>query len=219
MQDDESQLKTSLSREEILAESVGAFSRNGYRGTNLQDVAEVLGVTRQAIYYHFRNKHAILLALFESFFDRLGEGVYEARAAQPDPALQFEAMLRAHIVTVARHPEMSSVFTREFESLVPDERSKIQQRRRLYQGMFSESLAAAQAAGRVRRDLPVGPTMSLLFGAANWTFRWFREDRGEMSAEQLAEMMMDLFRSGFGADEAPAARGNGRRAARVGKKR
>lgn len=185
-----------MSRDDILAAAVTAFSRKGYRGTNLQDVAGVLGVTRQAIYYHYRNKHAILLAMFEQFFDRLSDAVAQAREQESDPALRFERMLKAHIITVAETPEMSSVFTREYESLLEDARAMIRQRRRLYQDMFVSDYEAAQRVGRVR-DLPPAATVSFLFGAANWTFRWYDERRTGMAVEELADLALELFGRGF----------------------
>lgn len=185
-----------LSREDILAAAVTAFSRKGYRGTSLQDVAEVLCVTRQAIYYHYRNKHAILLAMFEQFFDKLSNAVAEARESESDPALRFERMLKAHIITVAKTPEMSAVFTKEFESLLEEARAAVRLRRRLYQEMFVHDYEAAQRVGRVR-DLPPGATVSLLFGAANWTFRWYDEQRTGLTVEELAGLALELFGRGY----------------------
>lgn len=185
-----------LTRDDILSAAVTAFSRKGYRGTNLQDVASALGVTRQAIYYHYRNKHAILLAMFEQFFNRLSDVVAQAREQESDPALRFERMLKAHIITVAETPEMSSVFTKEYESLLEDAQAAIRQRRRLYQEMFVGDYEAARKVGRVR-DLPAAATVSLLFGAANWTFRWYDEKRTGMSVEELADLALDLFRRGL----------------------
>jgi AcrR family transcriptional regulator len=46
------------------------FSERGYEATSLREIAERLGVTKAALYYHFRTKDEIVQSLFE---DQLAE--------------------------------------------------------------------------------------------------------------------------------------------------
>jgi AcrR family transcriptional regulator len=39
------------------------FAQHGYDGTSIRDIASALGTSKAALYYHFENKDAILLAL------------------------------------------------------------------------------------------------------------------------------------------------------------
>jgi len=41
------------------------FSRNGFHGTSVRDLARSVGLTEASIYYHFRSKRAIVGALYE----------------------------------------------------------------------------------------------------------------------------------------------------------
>src|ERR1700733_12322854 len=50
-------------RERILDVALDLFVTQGYDGTSLREVAEQLGVTKAALYYHFKSKEDILLAL------------------------------------------------------------------------------------------------------------------------------------------------------------
>jgi AcrR family transcriptional regulator len=188
--------RNGLSRDDIRQAAVVAFSEKGYRGTNLQDVASVLGVTRQAIYYYYSNKHALLLEMFEEYFSDLDRALDEALEGVEDPRLRFEAMLRAHVLTVARTPELSSIFTREYEALEPEARTSVRQRRRAYQRRFVDGFDTMGASGEAR-EMPASAVVSLMFGAANWTFRWYDHRRHEMSPEELADLVMSLFRSGY----------------------
>jgi AcrR family transcriptional regulator len=77
--DDETQLATAVSgpgpgappaeaahpntRERILDAALDLFIEQGFDGTSLRQIAEVLGVTKAALYYHFESKDDILLAL------------------------------------------------------------------------------------------------------------------------------------------------------------
>ena len=50
-------------RERILDVALDLFTEQGYDGTSLRQIAEQLGVTKAALYYHFESKEDILLAL------------------------------------------------------------------------------------------------------------------------------------------------------------
>src|SRR5579864_3751687 len=50
-------------REEILDVALELFNEQGYDGTSLREIAERLGITKAALYYHFERKEDILLEL------------------------------------------------------------------------------------------------------------------------------------------------------------
>jgi AcrR family transcriptional regulator len=55
----------------VLDAALELFSVHGFEGTSLQDIADRLGVTKAAVYYHFHTKDEILLALVGPVFDGL----------------------------------------------------------------------------------------------------------------------------------------------------
>lgn len=50
-------------RERILDVALGLFIEKGFDATSLQEVADELGLTKAALYYHYRSKEDILMAL------------------------------------------------------------------------------------------------------------------------------------------------------------
>ncbi len=50
-------------RERILDVALDLFIQQGFDGTSLREIAEQLGVTKAALYYHFESKDDILMAL------------------------------------------------------------------------------------------------------------------------------------------------------------
>jgi AcrR family transcriptional regulator len=68
-------------RERILDVALDLFIAQGFDGTSLRQIAEQLGVTKAAIYYHFESKDDILMALHLRLHEfgrdalvRMGEG-------------------------------------------------------------------------------------------------------------------------------------------------
>jgi AcrR family transcriptional regulator len=50
-------------RQRILDTALDLFTKQGFDGTSLREIAEKLGVTKAALYYHFASKDDILMAL------------------------------------------------------------------------------------------------------------------------------------------------------------
>jgi AcrR family transcriptional regulator len=66
----------------IVAVAIGLFSKHGIDATSLQMIADALGVTKGAVYYHFKTKHEIVLAVCADSFDQLEAVVIEAETIE-----------------------------------------------------------------------------------------------------------------------------------------
>lgn len=194
-----------VTREAILRIAAEQFGAKGFRGTRLDDVAAELGVTRQALYYYYSTKQAILVDLYTEFFDRLQAALDEAED-QTAPSARFDAMLAAHIRVVAEAPELSAIFTQERNSLPPDAERAIAERRHRHQRRMVDAYQLGIDANELRGDNGASVTVSLLVGAANWIFRWYRADR-KLTPEQLAKVAVDLLAHGYRVPPAKRARG------------
>ncbi|MGL4345021.1 MAG: TetR/AcrR family transcriptional regulator [Cellulosilyticaceae bacterium] len=56
---------------DILRVAQRMFKELGYDGTTFQKIADVLGITKGAITYHFKNKHFIIAYFIEDYFETL----------------------------------------------------------------------------------------------------------------------------------------------------
>ncbi len=56
-------------KQRILDVALDLFTEQGYDGTSLRQIAEQLGVTKAALYYHFESKEDILMALHMRLHD------------------------------------------------------------------------------------------------------------------------------------------------------
>ena len=195
-QDDGAAANRRVFRDEILTAATEVFAARGYRATNLGDVAKRLGVTRQALYYHFPSKDDILFAVFLQFFDALDAAIEDAVAGGEEPVDRLRAMLRAHVKVVAEQSLYSSVFVQEHRTLPEAFEKLVMERRRAYHRRFVSAYEDAARAGHLRSDIDAGIAVSLMFGAANWTYRWFRPG-GRLSATDVARVADDLLMNGM----------------------
>jgi AcrR family transcriptional regulator len=114
-------------RERILDLALELFTEQGYDATSLRDIAERLGTTKAALYYHFARKEDILLELHLRLH-ALGREVLDELEAMPDDAARAEVwprVLDRLITQVADNRELLLLHQRNqnaFRGLVDDER-------------------------------------------------------------------------------------------------
>ena len=78
-------------RARILDAALELFSEHGFDGTTLQQIADRLGFTKAALYYHFRSKDDLLQALIAPAVTGLDAllGAYEGEADTPGRRRRF----------------------------------------------------------------------------------------------------------------------------------
>ena len=73
------------SRRELTEIAIDCFSHHGFRGSTIERIARMAGVTKGAIYYHFRDKEALLAAAVEDRVREFEGRVERACEAAPAP--------------------------------------------------------------------------------------------------------------------------------------
>jgi AcrR family transcriptional regulator len=63
-------------RDNIFSAALDMFLRLGYEGTTLDAVADAVGVTKPAIYYHFKSKEELFKELFRGLFEGMAQGYF-----------------------------------------------------------------------------------------------------------------------------------------------
>jgi len=82
------------SREAILTAAERLFVERGYRGISMREIADEVGVTKAALYYHFRDKEQLFVALLTNALDEFGALVEQCRATERSRRAQIEAIVK-----------------------------------------------------------------------------------------------------------------------------
>ncbi|GAA3757989.1 TetR family transcriptional regulator [Plantactinospora mayteni] len=86
---------TGDTRSRIQAVALELFTEQGYEKTSLREIAERLGVTKAALYYHFKSKDDIVDSFVSDRLDRL-DRLIEWAAGQPVDAIGRRTTLRRY---------------------------------------------------------------------------------------------------------------------------
>ncbi|MCM1950303.1 TetR/AcrR family transcriptional regulator [Streptomyces sp. G2] len=169
----------------ILMRAMEAFNEQGYHGTSVRDIAQRVGVTVPALYYHYANKQALLATLLEtSIKDVLDRCRAAAGEAGDDPLARFCGMVES-IVLYMTHRRQLAFLDTEIRSLEPENRARYVALRDYLEHMLLDTVEAGRAQGVFTTPIPADAVRAVLVmcqGVANW----FRED-GPLSAEEVAE--------------------------------
>ena len=168
----------------VLDIATAAFNEFGYEATSMGTLAERLGTSKSAIYYHVTSKEDLLRLALDRALGEL-EQVLEQEGATTGPAdSRLRFVLRGAVrVLVADLPYVTLLLRLRGNSEV--ERSALERRRQ-----FDHSVAGlvdeARAEGTLRADVDARTTTRLLFGMINSIVEWYKPG-GPITPDQLAD--------------------------------
>lgn len=87
-------------REQLLEASTRLFAQRGYEATSIDAVLKETGVSRGALYHHFKNKEALFEAVYESAQARVAEEIIAEALAESTPLAVLRAGVRAWLERV-----------------------------------------------------------------------------------------------------------------------
>src|SRR4030088_3538077 len=112
--------KGSVLPESILQAATSLFIDRGVDGTSMYEIAEALGVTRTAIYYYYKNKEAILIALTNNITRVAAQLAEEAgQHTELSPVQALRTVVEHHVRLILDHGDQFRVVERSEERLPP----------------------------------------------------------------------------------------------------
>jgi len=146
-------------KQRILAAALELFSKNGYAGTNIRELAASLGMGKSSMYRHFESKEQIWNALLDEMIAYYGEHFGSAEHLPPvpeSPEALVQMTIRMADFTI--HDE-KIVMTRKVLSIEQfrDERARALATKHFLTGLtdiFTQIFSVMMGKGLLRRDDP-----------------------------------------------------------------
>jgi AcrR family transcriptional regulator len=109
------------------------FAEQGYDATSMREIAEELGITKPALYYHFQSKEDIVVAILADAHEQVDELVVWARTQSRGPELRLEILdrwstiMQAHGLTLFRFIITNPAVVRDAKTATGDMTSSIRE--------------------------------------------------------------------------------------------
>jgi AcrR family transcriptional regulator len=193
-------------RARILQVARAAFVERGYAAVSMQEIADAAGLTKAAIYYHFRDKQELFEAVVLAEMERLHQGVAEQLAAGPPLRAQLERVTA--FALGATRGDRTRLIDDAHRYCVKERILALQEQIATPYDLLRGAFTAAQARGEIREcdlDLVVNLFVSMVEGQIKGTGIRIVTD---LSPEELARSIVGVLIDGIAASpQAPSLDG------------
>ncbi|RJP75278.1 MAG: TetR/AcrR family transcriptional regulator [Candidatus Abyssobacteria bacterium SURF_17] len=186
-------------RKEIIEASMRLFSRRGYHGTSVAQIAEATGLTKGALYWYFKGKEDLFLTVLEHIRDHWQKTIMSRVEACQGVIEKLEQLFEAtsEMVAAAENPYSMHLFLvsagaqpemREFEDAIKAAYAG-------YVKTLAETIRAGQEDGEIRKDIDAQSIAVGIIGCLEGIVLQARLHAPAAVAAAIGEMKRQFIRS------------------------
>jgi AcrR family transcriptional regulator len=183
-------------RRTVLQAAAKLFAQHGFGGTNLQDVADSLGISRPTLYYYFQSKEKILASLLQEI--TIFSGRQAAKLASKvdlHPSETLRQMTFSHAKWLLEHTVEFRLADRTENDLSAAMRRTHDKAKRAVLNNFTRTIERGIELGHFR---PVDARVAAfsIIGMCSWTAWWFLPE-GRVPLNEVAKSIADFAVAGL----------------------
>lgn len=190
------QTETAGMRDRILTEAARRFVNHGYNGISMREIAEACGITKAALYYHFKDKEDLILAILDSYLVEMDATVRDCRL---QGGTAHQQLLRVTQAIFSQLPEKRSTIRLAMQEM-PNLSAKARQRfgqvyHMKFIGQFEEILAQGVDLGEFR-PMEVHLSVWILLGMM-YPFFYPAQERDGLDVGRAFQAILQIFFEGI----------------------
>jgi len=189
--------KSADRRKAILQAAAEIFDRKGYSNTSLDDIAHKVGIKREAVYYYYRNRVEILLAIIEPQSVALLKGLDQILEMDTAAVEKLKLAVQNHLKRFDRYCLEMTVSLRDgLIETRSDAESLTYRNWKKYENGWVRLISDGQKSG----DFSSGGDAKMLafgiLGMCNWLARWY-DPKESWSLDSIIGNYFDLIAFGL----------------------
>jgi len=171
------------------------FAEKGFHETNLNDVAQEVGIARGTIYLHFPTKEDLLLAIINQAEAQLLARLNQALGPEDDPVTKLRKVLAELLHTYGNYGDLIKVMSGELRRVVG---------RKLYgrggvrplPDFVQEIINEGKEMGLINKDINTVVAANALFSLV--TIETYQELvlQGQISTEEIVRSAVEIYLKG-----------------------
>lgn len=203
-------------RAEILNSAMELINEQSFPQISITDIANRIGIKREGVYYYYKNRYEILLAIVKPTAEDLISNLESILRRDIPAERKLELAIDNHLVRFERaHLEtritLQDNYFQENEDLMREMRPIWA----AYGDLWVQLVQEGQATGVFRNDINVKVAAFGILGMCNWVSRWYHPQQA-VNVKELVDSYVKLSLFGLAADNgrenAAAERPSGRAA-------
>jgi AcrR family transcriptional regulator len=196
---------TQEGRDRVLRHAQALFVERGFDGVSMQQIADSAGLTKAALYYHFRDKEDLFGHVVRRELDRVRLALGTVIAEEGTFRQQLERVARASFAW----------FQSDIGRVLGDLKTHVSEQRRLAIGcdiqppydIVRPCFERAMAAGELQDDLDIEFVVPLFFGMLFSQMNRARMDGLTPPTDEAAAAIVDILLDGIGCGPRPGCTG------------
>lgn len=179
----------------VMEAAVSLFSRKGYHGTTVRDIAVESGMLSGSLYAHISSKEDLLFDIVLRAADQF-MGALQPIVDRPGSASEkLRAAMAAHLRVVSNSLEAATVFMHEWKALSEERRAVIAEKRNAYEDLLARIIRQGIESGEFRQ-VDEKFARLLVLSAVNWLYEWYNP-AGPLGPEAVADKFAILLLQGL----------------------
>lgn len=179
----------------ILLTAIDCFARYGYAGTSTERIATAAGVTKGALYYHFKDKEQLLFAAVQERIEAFENVVLAEMERHPDAIEKLRAVARCCAENAVADNHRRFILTLMVEAIGTNDTLSNEFREMLhrFRGFLRHLIRQGQETGAFRHDVDVaGAAQTFVAGILGHEVQFY-QDPESTDLRQSCEMHADQF--------------------------
>lgn len=184
-------------KKKIKEASIRLFEEKGFVETSIQDIVDVIGVTKGTFYYYFTSKEELLMDIHLSYIDDILETQEKIMKDYGKNCKEklFEIIYML-INRVQTQGASAKIFFREMKNLREERLAKILVKRDQFRLNIEALIQEGIDKGEFRKGLNASIITFAILGMANWTYQWFNA-KGERTDYEISQIFLDVILNGI----------------------
>jgi AcrR family transcriptional regulator len=174
-------------REDLLESAARLFAERGFERTTVDEVVAAAGVAKGTVYWYYRSKKALFLAVLARAADAYRGELVRAAGRARSPLERLERAISGTMTFARERPDLCRLY---FQQVLVDDPDFVRRRAAIYAGLVEElkaTILEAVRAGQARtRDVDLAARM--IVGAVEAGVRHTLEGNGRRARATSDEM-------------------------------
>lgn len=192
-----------VQNERIMQVAMQQFCKNGYAKTRMEDIAQIIGVTKTPLYYHFKDKAGLFDATFRKAIDDLyaNDATIFAKSCCLYDKLVESFVICAISSYQFQIDQMSRILVKEREELSKTYEYDEEMQTRFYE-LKTKAMSDAKQRGELKPDVDIDELYSVINACYVGVLSWVggetvRKNLNDSEQEQMIKHLIRKIFSGF----------------------
>jgi AcrR family transcriptional regulator len=178
-------------RQRIIESALELFSKNGYNGTAVQEIAQLAELTKGAFYHHFATKIELLLTIQMEYLDTQLEMLTPILKLNLSSEEVIEKIMTVGLEMIVSHRAHVAIFYQERRFFEEPIFESVRAKRLLVETLILNAINNGVKNKEITPEINAHLLAFCFLGMTAYSFQWYDEN-GALSPKEVAHQFCEI---------------------------